>query len=156
MIFSRNPFHLSWSHPTTHQFLILNILASSSTSSFQHNLGLPLFLLWKVCASNIFLLISWSSSLITWPAHLSLVNLMCWSLHLWREHIDQIMPISSDAVFTYQTLYSAQDFPFKALYSIFIIFIDGPYFNTGLIRVLYIFRPNLDSTQLFIFCSSLK
>jgi hypothetical protein len=38
---SRNPFHPSWSHVIFHQLLILNILASSCTSSIQRSLGLP-------------------------------------------------------------------------------------------------------------------
>ena len=61
---------------STHHYLILNILASSSTWFLQCRLGLPLFLLPSGYASNIFLLISWPSFFITWPAYLLLVNLI--------------------------------------------------------------------------------
>ena len=73
---SKNPFHSSRARSFAYQFHTPNIPASSSPSSLLLSLRRPLFLLPRGCASYVFSLISWSSFLMAWPAHLSLVNLM--------------------------------------------------------------------------------
>ena len=62
-----------------------------STSFLQGSLSLPLFF-----TINIFLLISWSSFLIIWPANLS--QYICWSLRIWKKY-----RVPDSAVSTYRT-----------------------------------------------------